>query len=496
MAVIRPWRSGLYLLLAGLAGCSWFHPVGPDYHAPGKPKALPLENADEAVFSRQAPVDAWWQLYRDPAVQSLVRQALHNNLDLRAAAASLRQSQAALDEARTQWLPSTDLSVSASRRRGNVYGSPLLQETSGFISGLTVSYELDLFGRIRRTVEQSRASEEAQQYAFVAAQLQVAASTVQAYALACQSQAQLDVANHSIAISRQLLEVTGRLASGGASSELDVTRARAQLASSQSAVAPLQAQRNGALYALAVLLGEPPEHPPAAAATCARPPTVQQVIPVGDGLALLRRRPDVNQAERELQVASAGIGVAKAALWPTVSIGLGYGGAGGTIPSMFEASDRTWSAGPLLHWTIPNRRLAHAQIASARAGLDVALARYDGVVLNALKETEGALDDYARALDHREALIKVRDADATALAQATRLYRRGASPYLDMLTAQQTLAGSEASLALADGAVAADQIAVFLSLGGSWDAKAQQAADEAQRVARDHTRTDLQQDRR
>ncbi|MHC1478992.1 efflux transporter outer membrane subunit [Frateuria aurantia] len=477
--------------LPALAACGLFHPVGPDYRPPSPPPSLSLKNATEAAFSPQSPVDQWWQLYPDLAVRQLVQQALQKNLDLRVAAATLRQSQAALDEAMTQWLPSTNLSASVVRSRGNVYGSPYLKETSVLVAGLTVSYELDLFGRIRRTVEASQASRQAQEYAFVATQLQVAASTVQAYALACQSQAQLDVAQQSIAISQRLLDVTTRLARGGASSELDVTRAQAELASGQAAIAPLQAQHNGALYALAVLLGQPPEQPPEVAVSCHRPPVLNQVIPVGDGLALLRRRPDVNEAERDLQAASANIGVATAALYPTVSMGLGYGGEGTSVPGMFEASGRTWSAGPLLHWTIPNRRLAHAQIASAQAAMDAALARYDGVVLNALKETEGALDEYARALDHREALIRMRDADAKALSEARRLYRLGVSPYLDVLTAQQSLAAAQQQVALADGAVAADQVSVFLSLGGSWDSAAQQAADEAQRAAREQVRTEL-----
>ncbi|WP_035037250.1 TolC family protein, partial [Caulobacter sp. AP07] len=213
--------------------------------------------------------------------------------------------------------------------------------------------------------------------------------------------------------------------------------------------------------------GRTPAEFPRAVEACMAPPRLSQPLPVGDGAALLKRRPDVRAAERGLAGATARIGVATAALYPSVSFGLGAGSTG-LLADIGQPAANRWSLSSLISWTLPGAG-EHARIRGAEAGADAALARFDGVVLNALRETETSLAVYARELDRNAALRSARDEAATAEGQAQTLYRAGKSPYLTGLDAQRTLATAEAALAASDGALAADQVNLFLALGGGWE---------------------------
>jgi outer membrane protein TolC len=206
-------------------------------------------------------------------------------------------------------------------------------------------------------------------------------------------------------------------------------------------------------------------------ADCDTPPQLGGLIPVGDGAALLRRRPDVRQAERQLAAATARIGVATADLYPHIRLGLSVQSAGPATD--FLGSDSVgWSLGPLISWTLPNTGAVQARIAQAEAGTAGALAHFDGTVLTALRETETALNAYARELDRRAALRAARAQEATVAEQAQRLYQSGRTGYLPALDAQRALAGAEAELAASEAALADDQALLFLALGGGWQAEA------------------------
>ena len=200
-------------------------------------------------------------------------------------------------------------------------------------------------------------------------------------------------------------------------------------------------------------------------------------------MALLRRRPDVAEAERQLASATAEIGVAMAQLYPQVSLGVGVGGQGTSLNAAMRATGRTWDFGPMIHWTFPNVALARAQIKSQEATAHAALSMYDETVLTALKEADSALDSYARALEHDAALQQTRDTDSQAFAQVQRLYMRGSSPYLDVLQAQQTLIDVEQQLVSSGATISNDQVQVFQALGGGWSGSAKQAAIDAQAQA-------------
>jgi NodT family efflux transporter outer membrane factor (OMF) lipoprotein len=478
-------------LLAGavmtvLAGCSTT-PVGPDYHVPRE--AVAKQPAATAAFDHAtaqlgpladaAPLPPhWWRLYRDPALDALVTQALAHNADLRQAVANLERVQAL--GAETGASDGLHVGLHAAPVYGHVSGLSVLQPgyqppNEGLVSaGVQLSYELDLFGQLRRALEAAQAGTGAAQAAVDLARVNVAGGTARAYAQACSAGLRLQTTQHSIALQQEALEVAQKLQQAGRVGLLDVTRAQAQLQQLKAVVPTVQAQRQAALLQLQALTGAvpgDPQHPlPDAVVNCTQPPVLAQTIPVGDGAALLRRRPDIRQAERELAAATARIGVVTADLYPKVKLGLSTSSEGPLVD--FGARDSiAWSAGPLISWTLPNTGAVQARIAQAQAGARGSLAHFDGTVLTALRETQGALDAYARELDRRTALTGARAAAATVAEQARRLYRAGKTGYLESLDAERSLAAADAALADTQAQLAEDQVRLFLALGGGWEAE-------------------------
>lgn len=449
--------------------------VGPDYAVPDKaavkaPDAQGrfLESGVAAV-SQAPPPDGWWKLYDDPVLNSLVAEALEANTDVRVAVANLARAHATATEADDAggFTVSTSAAAQRARESGEQY---LLTEPLPAMNladmGVKVSYQVDLVGRLKRLSEAAHADAEASQAALDLTRVSVAADVASAYVQACSAGHELETAQHTVALQEKRLAATERLVAAGRGASLDVTRARALLDEARAAPPALQAHRRAALYRLAMLTGKPPAEFPHEVAGCAHPPHLKQPIPVGDGAALLKRRPDVREAERRLAGATARIGVATAALYPSVTLGLGAGSTG-LLADIGQPAANRWNVASLISWTLPGNG-ERARIRQTEAGADAALARFDGVVLNALRETETSLATYAHDLERNAALRAARDDAALAEQQAATLYRAGRSPYLTGLDAQRSLASAEAALAESDAKVAADQVNLFLALGGGW----------------------------
>ena len=486
-------RALTILAAAALAACSTA-PKGPDYQVPAeaavmKPAAAQpfleqqraarsAQSAGPAEAAAPAPFDSaplpphWWRLFQDETLDALVEKALARNTDLRQAAANLERVQALESEARGGEKPA--ISVNGGPSFGHPSGLSMLKkddvppDTYRYSAGVGLSYQLDLFGQIRRAIEATHASAEAAAAALDLVKVNVAAGTARAYAEACATGQRLDSATHSVELQREALQVTEKLQRAGRVGEIDAARARSQLQQLQAALPPLIAQRQSALYRLATLTGELPADFPRELAQCHIAPHVAGAIPVGDGAALLRRRPDIRQAERELHAATARIGVAIADRYPKITLGLSAGSAG-TLAGFGKSDTLSWSLGPLISWTLPDNGIADARIAQAEAGTRQAAARFDGVVLNALRETETALNQYARELDRRAALQGARDEAALVARQARRLYQGGKVGYLDALDAERALDANDAALAASEATLIDEQVQLFLALGGGWE---------------------------
>jgi outer membrane protein TolC len=231
----------------------------------------------------------------------------------------------------------------------------------------------------------------------------------------------------------------------------------------------LDGQRRSALLELTALLGKAPSEIPADAAACSAPPQLSQPLPVGDGAALLRRRPDVRQAERTLASDTARIGVATAEFYPSVSLGGSIVDAGASLNAMKQPGSISYSLGPLVTWSFPNITLARAHLIEARAQASGAIASFDSTVLQALKETEQALTSYGAELDHHTALKAAAAQSEEALRLARVQYQAGSISLLDLLVAQTTALNANQALSASEQQIALDQVAVFQALGGGWE---------------------------
>jgi NodT family efflux transporter outer membrane factor (OMF) lipoprotein len=295
------------------------------------------------------------------------------------------------------------------------------------------------------------------------------AATAGAYVNICGLGEQLDVAGRSLNTVRRTYDITTRQRDVGALSDFDVARQGVLLEQARAAIAPLEGQRRSAVFALAALIGKTPAETPSAAVSCRLPPRLGHPLPVGDGAALLRRRPDIRQAERTLAADTAGVGVAAANLYPTVTLGGSVASAAGAPGQLFTYPTTAYSVGPLITWTFPNILVARAQVLQARAQTAGALAAFNGAVLQALQETEQALATLASELDRHRALEAAGENADQALKLAQIQYHAGTASGLDQLTAEATAISADQALAASDQAIGADQVAVFQALGGGWE---------------------------
>ncbi|EJM01637.1 efflux transporter, outer membrane factor lipoprotein, NodT family [Pseudomonas sp. GM102] len=461
--------AGLGLLLSAC------QVVGPDYHLP-----------DEAVVHREdlqgdlavngknvvsAPVPAdWWRLYQDPRLDQLVQQAMASNTDLRVAAANLSRARAQVDEAQAAGGWSGGVKVGAQRLQesGEAFLLPEKVPVANVGDiGITTSYQFDLFGTLQRGIEAAKANADATQAAADTARITLVADVVRAYTQVCAANEEREIAQHSLDLQAQSTTLTQRLRDAGRGDETQVTRSQTQFKSLRADMPRYEAARQAGLFRLSMLLAKPVEQLPAGTSDCAELPKITQLLPVGDGATLLKRRPDIRQAERRLAAATAGIGIATGELYPDISIGASIGTVG-ILENLGKPSTNRWGFGPLLSWTVPSNG-SRARIREAEAATQGALAHFDGVVLNAIRETQTGLAQYAAQLQRRDALADAEQSAQLAADQTHRFFQAGRASFLADLQATRTYTDVRAQLASANTQVAMSQIDLFLALGGGWE---------------------------
>jgi len=460
--------------LTGVSGCTT---VGPNYQVP-KTAIINAPTAQGRFIGAaghaavvEAPLPThWWRLYQSPDLDRLVEQAFAANSDLRVAEANLERSRAMVSAAEAAGQPHIGFNVDVAREQLSaeqyLYGGVLPVENL-YNVGLSASYELDLFGRIRRGVEAAKADDEAVQAARDLVRVSVAADVTRAYVEVCATGDQLAAARASLALQQQSLSLTQRLIKAGRGTPLDQTRSQGLIDQFRASIPTLEAGRRNALFRLATLTGKPPAGFEPDLIRCTSAPALAQPIPVGDGAALLRRRPDVRAAERRLAASTAEIGVATASLYPDVKLEASIGSTGAAGDFLKRATN-FYGGGPQLSWEL-NHSAARARIAEAKAEQRAELARFDGVVLTALRDVETSLNTYGHDLERQASLTAARNQALSALNDARRLQTAGRTGALATLDAERTLAATLSALASARAQIAQDQVAVFLALGGGWE---------------------------
>ena len=448
-----------------LAACA----VGPDYETPETPPAEFLNDANADLVA--APVEAeWWQQFGDPVLEDLVTQALAGSPDLRIAEARVAEARALFSEQRLDYAPAVTTHAGFSRQDSPVpqAGSVLPVNYDVYDIGFDAAWEVDVFGRVRRSVEAARADAEAAEADYRAAQVRLAAEVAREYFELRGAQRRLDVARSNLENQREALRLTRVRLELGAGQELDVASATARLAETEALVPPFTVAEKRAAYRLAVLLGERPGALDTALVPAEADPRIDE-IRIGDAAELLRRRPDVQAAERQLAAQTARVGVATADLFPTLSVTGFVGFVSGTSSNLFDSASEAWFVTPRLDWAAFDIGSARARVRAAEAGTDAALARYEQTVLLALEETENAFVAYAEEQKRLASLVDSAAASRRAADLARIQYQEGAVDFLRLLDAESTVLEAEDAVTAAETSLNTNAVAIYKALGGGWN---------------------------
>lgn len=458
-------------LVAGISLMAAACAVGPNYKAPATPPAA-FQNADPVVFTAANPEAEWWKAFGDPVLDQLVGQAFAANLDLKIALARVAEARALFSEQKLDLLPHVTANgtyVKSDQQQPGSNGQRVESQT--YQAGFDAGWEIDLFGRVRRGVEAAGAEAGAAQAELRDAQVTVAAEVARNYLELRGAQARLKVANRNLETQRETLRLTKVRFDAGAGSPIDVASAQARLNATEAAIPVLITAEKRANYRLAVLTGQRPGALDALLVqreTDVRP--LVTALPIGEAGDLLRRRPDVQAAERRLASSTAQVGVATADLFPRVSVTGFVGFLSGTSTGFGNAASKAWSVAPSVSWPALDLGSARARLRAAEARDDAALANYDQTVLRALEDLENALVSYRQQQAQLNSLTDQAAASRRAAELARIQYREGGIDFLVLLDAERTLLAAEDALTVAETGVNTDVVAIYKALGGGWKA--------------------------
>jgi len=469
--------AGVVILAAGVSGCM----VGPDFHAPWEKlpdewlTAAPppaTQPATRPAAPRAVELAEWWVAFGDPNLTALVARAVEDNLDVRLAAARIRQARAARGVAVAALGPAVDASGSYSRGRGSGAGAgnrgvkPPVTNLNQL--GFDAAWEIDVFGGVRRGVEAADAdllaAVESRRDVLVSLTAEVAADYVALRAY----QQRIAIARRNLAAQQRSAALTRKRFEGGFVSRLDVANADAQVATTTAQIPALEGAARQTIYSLSFLLGRPPGALLEELSPTGGIPFAAPAVPIGVPSDLLRRRPDVRQAEASIHAATARIGVATADLYPRVTIGGGLGWQAANTNLLFHPLSLFWSFGPSVSWQVFSSGRILSNIEVQKALQEQTILAYRQTVLAAMQEVENALIASAREQERHKALTEAVTANRKAVELATQLYTQGRTDFLNVLSAQQSLLATEDALAQSDAALATDLIALFKALGGGW----------------------------
>lgn len=455
----RPLLALLLLLAAG--GCK----VGPDYR-PQQPQ-LPRAWAGPAVNPAEAAAQElarWWLVFKDPTLTSLVDRAVRSNLGLKQAESRIRQARAIRRITASGLGPSLAGVGAFSRSRASGSGAVGNQ----FQAGLDASWEIDIFGGTRREVEAADADVLASIEDRHAVLVSLTAEIALAYLDLRADQQRIVIAQQNLASQRKSGEVTRKRFRGGLVSGLDVANAEAQEASTASQIPTLKTSARQAIYSLSVLLGQAPAALEPELAPVAQIPAAPPQAPTGVPADLLRRRPDIRQAEARIHAATARIGAATADLLPKFTLSGMIGYQSNRWGTLNDWPNRFWSFGPGIDWQLFDSGRLLANIELNRALQEETVIAYQQTVLTAMQEVENALVAGANEQEHRRLLADAVTANRRAVTLSTRLYAEGQTEFLNVLEAQRSQYASEEALVESHRNLSADLVAIYKALGGGW----------------------------
>jgi NodT family efflux transporter outer membrane factor (OMF) lipoprotein len=463
-----------------VAGCT----VGPNYERPPVPVPPAWQEAQEGgIAARSAEMARWWTAFDDALLNSLVERAVRSNLDLKLAEARIRETRAARAVTAAGAWPEVDVSSSYSRSRfsenahsstsAGAGGSPSSfggnLEDDLFKTGFDASWEIDVFGGVRRSVEAADAAIEAsvedRRDVLVTLLGDVAGNYIDLRGF----QRRLAVARANLKAQQDTLDLTRVRFQAGLSSDLEVAQAESQVKTTAAQIPSLESSVKQAAYRLDLLLGSEPGSLWSELRSEAPIPGLPPEVLVGLPSGLLRRRPDIRRAERELAAATARTGAAIADLFPKFFLTGAFGLQSISASDWFTGASRFWSVGPTVRWPVFDAGRIRANIEVRNAQQEQALRQYEKTMLTALQDVENALVNYAKEQQRYRSLEEAVAANRRAMAMSNELYIRGLADFLNVLEAQRSLYFSEAELAVSESRMAANLVALYKALGGGWE---------------------------
>ena len=458
----------LVSIAALLSGCA----VGPNYVKPNTPVAASFQSAQDPIYSSEQVQSQFWKQFGDPTLDQLVDDSLAANHDLRIALGRLVEARAARHQALFDFGPTVTADGGYTKQRVPAAASPVGTgyKYELYDAGFDATWELDLFGRIRRENEAARADLEGAEANLRDVQVSVIAEVARTYFELRGTQNELAVAQRNVENQRESLRITDERLSAGRGTELDTSRAQAQLSTTLSSISPLEASISRSIHRLSVLTGRDPDALTDLLGPAKALPDLPKIAAVGDPAALLRRRPDIRVAERQLASATARIGVAVGDLFPKVSFTGNFGYMSNDTSTLGSAGARSYEIAPGISWAAFDLGRIRAQVAAAHAQADVDLAAYQKTVLLALEDTENSLVTHARARDHLRNADDAARASATAARLARTRYEGGIVDFLEVLDAERTQLQAEDQLAQSKTDAMTSLVAVYKALGGGWEA--------------------------
>jgi multidrug efflux system outer membrane protein len=475
----------LFIVLTLIAGCA---PVGPNYQR--KDPAVPnrFGSLEQGITTSEAVVSellrSWWKILQDPILDSLMDRALQGNQDLRIAQARVQQARALSLVTASRQYPDGGFAGSYERVRRTGSGPPGQDSSGGGTSGSTfgsskreddlylvgfdASWEVDIFGGVRREIEASTAdlaaTEDSLRDTLVTLQGEVARNYIDYRGL----QVRLEIARKAVQTRRENLEITESRVRAGFVSQLDLARARGELSSAESGIPRLEISLWAALHHIGVLLGLEPMSLAGELQTPAEIPGVPENLPAGLPSDLLRRRPDIRRAERELASATARIGVSTAQLFPRFSLTGSFGYRANQLDRVFQDSSNLWGIGPAFNWPILNFKRILADIQRSRGVQQETLARYEKSVLTSLEEVENSLVNLSREKRRIAFLMESAASNDLAVELANERYVAGLQTYLSVIDALNAQYTAQDELAQSRQNHTLSFVALYKALGGGW----------------------------
>jgi NodT family efflux transporter outer membrane factor (OMF) lipoprotein len=461
--------AGLVLMAMTLTGCA----IGPSHRAPQFPLEPAFREASGPVSTEPAaPPGAFWSALGDATLERLVGQAIAANPDIRMAEARIRGARAARFAATLDLLPTVTAVGGYTRQRLPAVVVPgatgSLPDQSIWDAGLQLSWELDLFGRLRRGVQAQGALVASSEEDLRDIQVLLAAELASAYYELRGAEHRLATAQQNAENQRRTLTLTEERLAAGRGNALDTERARAQLSSTLAAIPSLEAAIAATQYRIGVLMGRPPASVVGELSTTAAAPTLPDSLAVPSPDSVILRRPDVRSAERLLAAQTALVGVATGDYLPRVLVGGSAGFTSATAGSLGDDGTRRYAVGPVISWPLLNLGRVKAGVDAAKAGQSEALARYEQVVLRALEEVETSLVTYRKAQERLDRLEEAAAASERAAELARLRFQEGASDFLAVLDAERTLLEAQDRRAVGRIEAHTSLVGVYRALGGNW----------------------------